>query len=99
MFIRNRKDIGVCYAFVEFEDLQAVQNAVKASPIQLAGKTVYIEERRANTSGVASRGRGRGRGYQSDIVRGRVGGRGSGRGYQDGGDFNKSRGNGFRGGL
>lgn len=100
VFIRNRKDIGVCYAFVEFEDLQAVQNAVKASPIQLAGKTVYIEERRANTSGVASRGRGRGRGgYQSDTVRGRVGGRGSGRGYQDGGDFNKSRGNGFRGGL
>ncbi|KAG5514657.1 hypothetical protein RHGRI_035903 [Rhododendron griersonianum] len=102
VFIRNRKDIGVCYAFVEFEDLQAVQNAVKASPIQLAGKTVYIEERRANSSGVAFRGgrRGRGRGsYQSDTLRGRVGGRGSGRGNQDGGDFNKSRGNGFRGGL
>ncbi|KAF7119305.1 hypothetical protein RHSIM_Rhsim13G0040000 [Rhododendron simsii] len=96
------QDIGVCYAFVEFEDLQAVQNAVKASPIQLAGKTVYIEERRANSSGVAFRGgrRGRGRGsYQSDALRGRVGGRGSGRGNQDGGDFNKSRGNGFRGGL
>ncbi|KAI8523128.1 hypothetical protein RHMOL_Rhmol13G0050100 [Rhododendron molle] len=94
------QDIGVCYAFVEFEDLQAVQNAVKASPIQLAGKTVYIEERRANSSGVAFRGRGRGRGsYQSDTLRGRVGGRGSGRGNQDGGDFNKSRGNGFRGGL
>ena len=23
------QDIGVCYAFVEFEDLQAVQNAIK----------------------------------------------------------------------
>ncbi|PSR86407.1 Ras GTPase-activating protein-binding protein like [Actinidia chinensis var. chinensis] len=99
VFLRNRKDIGVCYAFVEFEDLQAVQNAIKASPIQLAGRQVYIEERRANSFG-ASRGgrRGRGRGsYQSEAPRGRFGARSFGRGgNQDGGDFNKSRGNGFR---
>ena len=25
----DMQDIGVCYAFVEFEDLQAVQNAIK----------------------------------------------------------------------
>ncbi|KAA8550705.1 hypothetical protein F0562_002389 [Nyssa sinensis] len=55
VFIRNRKDVGVCYAFVEFEDVQSVQNAVKASPILLAGRQVYIEERRAN-SGSSSRG-------------------------------------------
>ncbi|GMP90563.1 hypothetical protein CsSME_00041630 [Camellia sinensis var. sinensis] len=101
VFIRNRKDIGVCYAFVEFEDLQAVQNAIKASPLQLAGKQVYIEERRANSSG-ASRGggrRGRGRAsYQSEAPRGRFGGRSFGRGgNQDGGDFNKFGGNGFGG--
>ncbi|XP_057480006.1 nuclear transport factor 2-like isoform X2 [Actinidia eriantha] len=99
VFLRNRKDIGVCYAFVEFEDLQAVQNAIKASPIQLAGKQVYIEERRANSSGTSRggrRGRGRG-GYQSEASRGRFGARSFGRGgNQDGGDFNKSRGNGFR---
>ncbi|CAN0897677.1 Nuclear transport factor 2 [Linum grandiflorum] len=56
VFVRNRKDvIGVCYAFVEFEDLVSVQNAIKSSPIQLAGRTVYIEERRP-TGGIASRG-------------------------------------------
>ncbi|XAR61050.1 hypothetical protein NMG60_11034633 [Bertholletia excelsa] len=90
VFIRNRKEIGVCYAFVEFEDLQAVQIAIKASPIQMAGRQVFIEERRANSTGAPRGGRrGRGRGsYQSDALRGRVGGRG---------DFSKFRGNGFRG--
>ncbi|KAF5741822.1 putative G3BP-like protein [Tripterygium wilfordii] len=30
VFVRNRKDaIGVCYAFVEFEDLASVQNAIQ----------------------------------------------------------------------
>ncbi|XP_052170994.1 nuclear transport factor 2 isoform X2 [Diospyros lotus] len=93
VFIRNRKDIGVCYAFVEFEDLQAVQNAIKASPIQLAGRQVHIEERRANSSG-APRGRGRGgRGSsQSEALRGRFSGRSFGRGGSQ-----EARGNGFRG--
>ncbi|XWS76192.1 hypothetical protein CRYUN_Cryun01aG0154700 [Craigia yunnanensis] len=51
VFIRNRKDVvGVCYAFVEFEDIFSVQNAIKASPIQLGGRQVYIEERRPNSS-------------------------------------------------
>ncbi|XP_041008021.1 nuclear transport factor 2 isoform X2 [Juglans microcarpa x Juglans regia] len=50
IFIRLRKEIGLCYAFVEFEDLMGVQNALKASPIQLAGRQVYIEERRPNSS-------------------------------------------------
>ncbi|KAL9285083.1 hypothetical protein ACSQ67_024614 [Phaseolus vulgaris] len=55
IFIRVRKEIGVCYAFVEFEDIIGVQNALQASPIQLAGRQVYIEERRPN-SGSAVRG-------------------------------------------
>ncbi|KAE8676249.1 hypothetical protein F3Y22_tig00111621pilonHSYRG00379 [Hibiscus syriacus] len=51
VFLRVRKDVvGVCYAFVEFEDILAVHNAIKASPIQFAGRQVYIEERRPNSS-------------------------------------------------
>jgi hypothetical protein len=91
VFIRNRKDaVGVCFAFVEFEDSHGGQNAIKASPIHLGGRQVYIEERRPNTSGAPSRGRsgrGRGRGgYQTEAPTGRYGGRTSSgynqRGYQ-----------------
>ncbi|TKY53657.1 putative G3BP protein [Spatholobus suberectus] len=98
--IRSRKDVGVCYAFVEFEDMTGVHNAVKAGSVQIAGRQVYIEERRPN-SNIPSRGgrRGRGRGsYQSDAPRGRFSSRSFGRGSgQDGGDreYNKSKGNGF----
>ncbi|XP_027349715.1 putative G3BP-like protein isoform X2 [Abrus precatorius] len=95
IFIRVRKEIGVCYAFVEFEDIIGVQNALQASPIQLAGRQVYIEERRPN-SGSAARGgrRGRGRGnYQPDAPRGRFGGRSTGRGSnQDNSDYTRLRG-------
>ncbi|KAL3850006.1 hypothetical protein ACJIZ3_011888 [Penstemon smallii] len=88
VFLRNRQDTGVCYAFVEFEDVQSVQNAIKASPIQLAGKQVYIEERRPNTG--ASRGGRRG-------GRGRGRGRSYGRGSElNGSDNNRFRTNGFR---
>ncbi|XAR48916.1 hypothetical protein NMG60_11031903 [Bertholletia excelsa] len=98
--IRNRKDIGACYAFVEFEDITGVQNAIKASTVQIAGQQAFIEGRRANRLG-ASRGgrRGRGRGgYSSEAPRGRFGGRGLGRGNgQDGNDhdYNRTRGNGL----
>ncbi|XP_014514711.1 putative G3BP-like protein [Vigna radiata var. radiata] len=98
--IRSRKDVGVCYAFVEFEDMTGVHNAVKTGSVQIAGRQVYIEERRPN-SNIPSRGgrRGRGRGsYQSDAPRGRFNSRSFGRGNgQDGGDreYSKSKGNGF----
>ncbi|XP_057781801.1 nuclear transport factor 2 [Salvia miltiorrhiza] len=72
IFLRNRIDTGVCYAFVEFEDIQSVRNALKASPIQLGGRKVYVEERRPN-SGAARGGRSGIRG------RGGRGGRSSGR--------------------
>lgn len=72
IFLRNRMDTGVCYAFVEFEDIQSVWNALKASPIQLGGRKVYIEERRAN--GGPSRG-----GRTGSRGRGGRGGRNSGR--------------------
>ncbi|KAL9319006.1 hypothetical protein ACSQ67_015523 [Phaseolus vulgaris] len=100
VIIRSRKDVGVCYAFVEFEDMTGVHNAVKTGSVQIAGRQVYIEERRPN-SNIPSRGgrRGRGRGsYQSDAPRGRFYSRSFGRGNgQDGGDreYSKSKGNGF----
>ncbi|XP_039039426.1 nuclear transport factor 2-like [Hibiscus syriacus] len=79
VFVRNRTDvIGVCYAFVEFEDLLSVHKAIKASPIQFAGRRVYIDERRPNSSsswweGRSGRGRGRGRGsYPAESSRGRI---------------------------
>ncbi|CAI0434613.1 unnamed protein product [Linum tenue] len=108
VFVRNRKDvIGVCYAFVEFEDLASVHNAIKSSPIQLAGRQVYIEERRPTPGGIGARGgrggRGRGRGGYpiTDAPRGRYGGggRGLGRaGTQDGeynNNSNRSRSDGY----
>eukprot|EP00268_Persea_americana_P007719 TRINITY_DN1294_c0_g1_i1.p1 TRINITY_DN1294_c0_g1~~TRINITY_DN1294_c0_g1_i1.p1 ORF type:complete len:464 (-),score=116.70 TRINITY_DN1294_c0_g1_i1:337-1728(-) len=99
--VRNRKDIGVCYAFVEFEDASSVQNAIKESPIQLGGRQVHIEERRAGSSSSRGGRRGRGRGsYQSEGLRGRFGAQTSGRGgNQDVGDRDysndRTRGNGF----
>ncbi|GJT17421.1 putative G3BP-like protein [Tanacetum coccineum] len=51
----NEEGCWVCVAFVEFEDLEGVRKAIKASLIQLAERQVYIKERRENSSG-ASRG-------------------------------------------
>ncbi|KAL9228256.1 hypothetical protein vseg_003857 [Gypsophila vaccaria] len=82
IFIRNKTDIGVCFAFVEFEDMSGVHNAIKASPIELLGRQVYIEGRRAgstNSTRGGARGRGRGRGsYQNEVPRGRGNVRGNG---------------------
>ncbi|KAB2092689.1 hypothetical protein ES319_A02G047300v1 [Gossypium barbadense] len=98
--IRSRKDVGVCYAFVEFEDMTSVHNAVKAGIAQVSGQQVYIEERRPN-SYIPSRGgrRGRGRGsYPTDASRGRFGARSYGRGGAFDGndrDHGRLRGNGY----
>ncbi|KAJ4840270.1 hypothetical protein Tsubulata_024966 [Turnera subulata] len=99
--IRSRKDVGVCYAFVEFEDMTGVHNAVKAGSAIVAGRQVYIEERRPNSNIPSRFGRGRGRGrgsYQIDASRGRFGARNFGRGggYDAGDrDYNRTRGNGY----
>uniref|UniRef100_A0A7N0T867 G3BP-like protein n=1 Tax=Kalanchoe fedtschenkoi TaxID=63787 RepID=A0A7N0T867_KALFE len=98
IFIRSRPETGVCYAFVEFEDLSSVHNAIQASPIQVGGNKVYIEERRASPASIARGGRRGGRSrisHHGDAPRGRFGGRGVGRGnYQDN-DYGRQRGNGF----
>lgn len=74
--IRSRKEASFFYAFIEFEDAVGVQNALKASPVQLNGRLIHVESRRPNSG--ASRGgrRGRGRGgHISEASRGRSGGR------------------------
>ncbi|KAL3517739.1 hypothetical protein ACH5RR_020328 [Cinchona calisaya] len=89
VFVNNRKEIGVCYAFVEFEDVLSAQNAVKASPIKFAGRQVYVELRKPNASSTTRGGRmGRGRG-------GRLGGR-FGRGSNlERSESNRGRSNGY----
>ncbi|XP_073048840.1 nuclear transport factor 2-like isoform X1 [Primulina eburnea] len=99
--IRTRKDIDACYAFVEFEDVSGVQNAIKASTVQIGAHQLYIEERRPNRNNFIRGGRARGRGrvsYYMEGTRGHFGGRSFGRGItQDGTErpYNRPRGNGF----
>ncbi|KAK6122914.1 hypothetical protein DH2020_043338 [Rehmannia glutinosa] len=96
-------DIDVCYAFVEFEDISGVQNAIKASTVQIGAHQLYIEGRRPNRNNSIRGGRGRGRGgrfsYQTEGTRGRFAGRGFSRApsNQDGFEqyYNRPRGNGF----
>ncbi|KAL6646403.1 hypothetical protein ACP70R_018011 [Stipagrostis hirtigluma subsp. patula] len=47
--IRSRKETGGYYAFVEFEDVSGVHNALKASPIEINGRQIYVEERKPNS--------------------------------------------------
>eukprot|EP00249_Psilotum_nudum_P022945 c28700_g1_i1 orf=614-2155(-) len=95
--LRNQK-LGVCFAFIEFEEPGSAQTAIEHSPISIGGRQVYVEEKRPM---VPRAGRGRfpqGRGYQNEGGRGRgyFSGRGSGRGGQDfDRDFNRGRGSGM----
>ncbi|KNA18132.1 hypothetical protein SOVF_073050 [Spinacia oleracea] len=90
VFIKHLSDVGVCYAFVEFEDNSSAQNAIKNSPIEFLGRQVHIDPRKSggNSSsrgGAVARGRGRGRGsYLNNTTRGRGGVRNTGRGSGNG---------------
>ncbi|KAG6557978.1 hypothetical protein Mapa_000157 [Marchantia paleacea] len=83
--VKSQK-LGVCYAFVEFEDAASAASAIESSPITLGMRQVYIEEKRhMGPRGAGGRGRapmgGRGdRPFRSDGLRG---GRGD-RGFQGG---------------
>ena len=46
---------GVCYAFVEFEDSSSAQSTIEASPVQIGGRSAYIEEKKAMGRGWLSR--------------------------------------------
>lgn len=61
VLLRSRKDVGLWYAIVEFEDATGTQNTIKASSIQIAGCHIFIKEQRPNLNGAVSHGRGRGR--------------------------------------
>lgn len=96
----NRKDTGVCYAFIDFEDSSSVQNATAASPMPFGNKQIYIEEKRSSSSSSRGRRGGRGRGFQNEggRVRGGYGTRGYGRGSgQEFGREYSSRGRGGSG--
>ncbi|CAM0911501.1 unnamed protein product [Alopecurus aequalis] len=85
--IRSRKETGGYYAFVEFEELSGVHNALRASPLEINGRQIYVEERKPN-SGIRGGRRG-GRGGRF----GGGGGGGGGRGYARGdSEYNGSRG-------
>ncbi|CAK9147951.1 unnamed protein product [Ilex paraguariensis] len=80
--VRSNKQ-GFCFGFVEFESLDSMQNAIKASPVTIGGRQAVVEEKRTTTRvGGSGRGRypsGRG-GFRNDSFRSR-GNFGSGRGY------------------
>ncbi|KMZ69386.1 RNA binding protein [Zostera marina] len=81
--IKSKKDVGVYYAFIEFEDNIGVQNALKAASVFVNGREIHIEERRPNAgSSRGRRGRGRGGYHHSQTTRGRFGG---GRSFGGGG--------------
>lgn len=97
--IRSRKETGFFYAFIEFEDADGVQNALKASPIQLNRRLIHVESRRPNSGSSRGGRRGRGRGgYNSETPRGYFGGRSLGRGGGGGSDndnYGTNKGNGY----
>lgn len=92
--VRNNKQQGYCFGFVEFQSLSSVNSAIQESPINIGGRKAVVEIKRT-TSRVGSSGRGRfssGRGgYRNDSFKGRGnygGGRGFGRNeYGNRGDF------------
>ncbi|XP_027352618.1 ras GTPase-activating protein-binding protein 1-like [Abrus precatorius] len=94
--VRNNKQQGYCFGFVEFLSLNSMNSAIQASPITVGGRQAVVEIKRTTTRvGSGSTGRARipsGRsGFRNDSFRGRGnygGGRGYGRNdYGNRGDF------------
>lgn len=86
--VRNHKQNGYCFGFVEFESMSSMRSAIEASPIMVAGRPAVVEEKRTTTrvTGGSNSTGGRGRfaplrgGFRNDSFRGR-GGYGGGQGY------------------
>ncbi|KAJ8553021.1 hypothetical protein K7X08_020414 [Anisodus acutangulus] len=88
--VKNNREHGYSFGFVEFEEASAMQKAIEASPILIGGRQAVVEEKKSTDSRGNFRGRffpsGRGYGYRNDGVRGRGNYGGSCRGYARG-DF------------
>ncbi|WOG93245.1 hypothetical protein DCAR_0312526 [Daucus carota subsp. sativus] len=82
--VQVRSNKGFRFGFVEFQDVNSMNNAIQASPVTIGDRQATVEIKRTTTRGSNSRGRfssGRG-GYRNDSFRGRgnySGGRGYGR--------------------
>ncbi|KAD5317391.1 hypothetical protein E3N88_17337 [Mikania micrantha] len=91
--IQVRSNRGFSFGFIEFESPDAVQKAIKASPITIGGKNAVVEEKRSTNSRGGNQGRfegGRGTGFRNDGMRYRGNYNGS-RGYNRGGDYGGHR--------
>ncbi|XP_076945564.1 nuclear transport factor 2-like [Bidens hawaiensis] len=91
--VQSHRQQGFCFGFVEFEQPDAVQKAIEASPVVIGGRNTVAEEKRSTYSkGARGRfpvGRGGG-GFRNEDLRGR-GSYGGGRGYNRAGDFGGGR--------
>ncbi|KAL1198869.1 Nuclear transport factor 2 [Cardamine amara subsp. amara] len=68
----SQRGLGFPYGFVEFEEADAAQRALEASPIMIGGQRAFVEEKRSTARG---NNRGNGNGYGNRNV---GGGRGRG---------------------
>ncbi|GMN42098.1 hypothetical protein TIFTF001_011315 [Ficus carica] len=73
--VRNNKQQGYCFGFVEFQSFSSMDSAIQASPITIGGRQAVVEIKRTTTRvGSNARGgrlpSGRG-GFRSDSFRGR----------------------------
>lgn len=88
--IQVKTQKGFCFGFVEFEEENAVQSAIEASPIMINGHRVVVEPKKSTRGGNRGRFLSRaGNGYRNEGPRGR-GNYGGGRGYGRGDFGNRS---------
>lgn len=95
--VRNNRQQGYCFGFVEFLSSSSMNDAIQASPLTIAGRQAVIEIKRTSTRVGSGRGAftprrgGGGGGYRNENFRGRgsyTGGRGYGRNeYVSSGEF------------
>ncbi|XP_062211549.1 nuclear transport factor 2-like isoform X2 [Phragmites australis] len=99
--VRHNKIDRFCFGFVEFESQQSMQEAIKASPVHMGERDVYVEEKRTptrvvNGAGIPRGDNGEGGHFQSgrgsyggDNFRGREGGYVNNVNYRGGENFNR----------
>ncbi|OMO73309.1 hypothetical protein CCACVL1_17334 [Corchorus capsularis] len=72
--VRNNKQQGYCFGFVEFLSLNSMNDAIKASPITIGDRQAVVEIKRTSTRVGSGRGSfpSRRGGFRSDSFRGRA---------------------------